>query len=102
MKNNPGTMKVNEYRLGNIESVMKLEGWRDALYESDIVDMIDEVRRAWDFIVCLSEETASREIKVRSLEFFGKEMPHLVVEHGFRHPNRPKLEIEEDADEAGD
>lgn len=102
MKSKLGTMKVNEYRLGNIESVMKLEEWRDALHESDIVGMIEEIKRAWSFIACLSEETASREIKVRSLEFFGKEMPHLVVEHGFRHPNRPKLEIKEDADEAGD
>ncbi len=99
-------MKIDEYRLNNIEDVIRKYGsddsWRNALYESDVIDMISEIKRAWSFIKELSEETASREIRIQTLAYFGKELPHLIVDHGFRHPNRPKPENSEDADEAGD
>ena len=84
-------MKIDDYKLGLIEGVLRLEDWREAIRHDEVVALAHEIRSAWKFITGIAEECASRDLRLRALEYLGREESGLTVQYHAGFDGRPKL-----------
>lgn len=88
-------MRVDEYKLGLIESTLRFEDWRNTIRHDEVVVLTQEIRCAWKFISGLADECASRDLRLRALDYLGRKEAELVVECAPSSGVRSKSEASE-------